>query len=154
MDEHVACAHRGEHVGLFIAVAGPRSKRRVRDRCPSRLAQLGVTFDPSQLPEVAEIEQPFDVVDLDLVDPEPVDQPAAQGRIHPRADFEAHDFAKAPAPQLILDRLQQVIGLIGYLEVRVPGDAEQVVADDLHPGEQLVEVCGDHILERDEHVLG
>ena len=31
----------------------------------------------------------------------------------PRADLDAHDLAEAPAAQLVLDRLQQVVGLVG-----------------------------------------
>ena len=36
---------------------------------------------------------------------------------------------------------------------RVARDPEEVVAQDLHPGEQLPEVAGDHRLERHEHVV-
>ena len=63
-----------------------------------------------------------------------------------------HDLAEAAAAQLVLDRLQQVVGLVGDREVGVAGDAEDVVVDDLHAREQRVEVVGDHVLERDERV--
>ena len=64
------------------------------------------------------------------------------------ADLDAHDLAEAPAAQLVLDRLQQVGGVVGDLEVGVARDAEDVVVDDLHAREQRVEVVGDHVLER------
>ena len=70
------------------------------------------------------------------------------------ADLEPHDLAEAPAAELVLDRLEQVVGLVVDLEVGVARDPEQVVADDLQPGEQRVEVLGDDLLERDERVLG
>ena len=98
--------------------------------------------------------RPVDVVDLDLVDAEPLDQPGAQRRLHARADLEPDDLAEAPAAQLVLDRLQQVVGLVGDLEVGVAGDPEEVVAEDVHAREQRVEVRGDDVLERDEGVLG
>ena len=78
----------------------------------------------------------------------------AERRVHAGADLEPHDLAEAPAAQLVLDRLEQVVGLVGDLEVGVAGDAEQVVADDLDAREQRVEVLGDDVLERDERVLG
>ena len=71
-------------------------------------------------------------------------------RVHARADLDAHDLAEAPPAQLVLDGLQQVVGLVGDLEVGVARDAEDVVVEDLHAREQLVEVRGDDLLERDE----
>ena len=65
-------------------------------------------------------------------------------------DLEAHDLAEAPAAQLGLDGPQQVVGLVGDLEVRVAGDAEEAVVDDLHAREQRVEVGRDDLLQRDE----
>ena len=108
--------------------------------------------ESGDLPEVAEVEQALDVVHLYLVDAEPFDQPRAHRRVHAGADLEPHDLAEAPAPKLVLDRLEQVVGLVGDLEVGVAGDPEQVVADDVHPGEQRVQVAGDDLLERDERV--
>ena len=101
-----------------------------------------MAVDAGDLPQVAEVEHALDVVDLDLVDVEPFDQPGAQRRVHAGADLEPDDLAEAPAPKLVLDRLEQVVGLVGDLEVRVAGDPEQVVAEDLHAGEQRVEVAG------------
>ncbi len=102
-----------------------------------------MTVDARDLPQIAEVEQTLDVVDLDLVDVEPIDQARPQRRVHPGAHLEPHDLAEPPAPQLVLDRLQQVVGLVGDLEVGVARHPEQVVADDLHPREQRVEMAGD-----------
>ncbi len=113
----------------------------------------GWSLTDGDLPEVAEVEQALDVVDLNLVDVEPLDQACAQRGLHGRPDLEAHDLAEAAPAQLVLDRLEQVIGLVGDLEIGVARDAEQVVAEDLHPGEQRIEVAGDDVLERDERVL-
>ena len=58
----------------------------------------------------------------------------------PRADLEPHDLAETAPAQLVLDRLQQVVGVVGDLEVGVAGHAEHVVVDDLHAREERVEV--------------
>ena len=76
----------------------------------------------------------------------------AHRRAHAGADLDAHDLAEAPAAQLVLDRLQQVVGLVGDREVGVAGDAEDVVVEDLHAREQRVEVRRDEVLERHERV--
>ena len=53
--------------------------------------------------------------------------------------------------QLLLQRLEEVLGVVLLdLEVLVAGDPEGVVLEHLHAGEQLVEVRGDDVLERDE----
>ena len=60
----------------------------------------------------------------------------------PAPDLDADDLAEAPAAQLVLDRLQQVVGLVGDREVGVARDAEDVVVEDLHAREERVEVAG------------
>ena len=67
-------------------------------------------------------------------------------------DLQPHRLAEAPPAQLGLDRLQEVVGLVGDLEVGVARDAEEAVADDLHPRKERFEVRGDDLLERDERV--
>ena len=79
-----------------------------------------------------------------------LDQLLAQPRLHVRRDLEPDHLAEAAAADLLLDRQQQVVGLVGDVVVGVPGDAEERVVDDLHPREEVVEVGGDHVLERDE----
>ena len=55
----------------------------------------------------------------------------------------------APAPELRLDGLEQVVGVVGELEVHVARDPEHRTLGDLHPGEQRREEVRDHRLERD-----
>ena len=49
-----------------------------------------------------------------------------------------------------LDGLEQVLVLVVELEIRVAGDPERRVIEDLHPREQAVQMRGDDLLERDE----
>ena len=68
-----------------------------------------------------------------------------------RVDLEAHRDAELRAlAEHVLHRGEEVLGVVGELEVGVAGDAERVVLEHLHAGEQRVEVRGDHLLERDE----
>ncbi len=62
------------------------------------------------------------------------------------------DRRAEPAPgQLALQRLEQVlVAVLVDLEVGVAGDPEQVALDHLHAGEQLPEVGGDQVLDRQE----
>ena len=90
------------------------------------------------------------LVDLLVGCAEPLLQPLehrARGRA---GDLEPHDVAEAAAAQLVLDRLEQVVGLVRDLEVGVAGDPEHRALHDLHAGEEPVEEVGDHALERQQ----
>ena len=60
------------------------------------------------------------------------------------------------APQhLLLQGEQQVLGVVLLdLDVLVAGNPEGVVLNDMHAAEELIEVAGDDVLERDEAALG
>ena len=67
------------------------------------------------------------------------------------ADLEAHGPAELAAPQLDLDGGEEVLGLLLLEgEVGVAAHAEGGGGLHLHPGEQLAEVGGDHLLQRHE----
>ena len=68
--------------------------------------------------------------------------------------LESHGTAEAPLPQLELHVLEQVIGLgVVDVEIRVAGDPERAVAQQLHAREQVSQVPGDDRFQRDEAVL-
>ena len=114
------------------------------------LAQLAVAGQFDDLPQRAHVEQPVDRVDLVVLHPQQPGQLVAQALRAAGADLDAHHLAKAPAAQLVLDRLQQVGGVVGDLQVGVAGDPEDVVVGDLHPREQRIEMARDHILQRQQ----
>ena len=68
--------------------------------------------------------------------------------------LEPDHLAEPPLEHLLLDRRQQILRLleVGELEVGVARDAERVPADDLHPGEERLEILPDHLLQRHELV--
>ena len=66
-------------------------------------------------------------------------------------DLQPHAGAEAAAPHLPVDHRQQVVRLVlEDVDVHVARDAERVAAEDLHAREQIVEVGGDELLERQE----
>src|SRR3954447_19424906 len=147
VDQHVAGADGAEDVDVAVVLA---LKARLRHGRPRRVAQIGVAGQLDDLPQVREIQQPVDDVDLARLDLERLDELVAQRLAHLAVDLETHDLAEPAPAQLGLDRAQQVVGLVGDVEVGVARDAEEAVVDDLHPGEERVEVGGDELLERDE----
>ena len=69
-------------------------------------------------------------------------------------DLEAHGAAALAPAQLLLDRLQEVVGLVLVdREVEVARDAEGAAADHAEPRKELAGVHGDEILEQREGEL-
>ena len=158
VEQDVALAHRGHHVGLLVTALALRARHRfarrlqarLGDRGPRLVAQVGETRHVHHVPEVVEVEQPLDLEQLALLDLQRVHQRLAQAPAHAGADLDPDDLAEAPPAQLLLDRPQQVVGVVVDGEVGVARDPEDVDVDDLHAREERVEVPGDQTLERHE----
>jgi hypothetical protein len=66
-------------------------------------------------------------------------------------DLEPHRRPEPTSRQLALQRLEQVfVAVFLDLQVCVAGDPEGVDLGQLHAGEQLRQVCGDEVLDRQE----
>jgi len=144
--QHVSVLEDPEHVGPRLA--GDEAKRRLRR--PWFVLQLR-TVERVETPQSAEVERPVDHGDRVVVDLEFALEHLAHLVGHQRVDLEPHDLAELGAPmQHLLDRLEQILVLVVELEVGVSRDAERVMGDDLHAGEQPIEVGGDDLLDRDE----
>src|SRR6185436_355221 len=80
---------------------------------------------------------------------------APHRHVHGADTLEAHGVAAVPTTHLLLDRLEEVHGLLlvdGHVEVA--GDAEGPAAEDLRPREEVADVLGDDLLEVDEGAAG
>ena len=71
------------------------------------------------------------------------------------ADADADTSTRITSPnrrrlQLGLDCFEEIVGVVGHLEVGVASDAEQNLLGDLHPGEERRQEVGDHRFERHE----
>ena len=113
----------------------------------------GGALQRMQLPERLQVQQagePNDVVLAELELPPEQRQHVAR---HALLHLQAHRGADAPSRQLVLQRLEQVLGTVVVdLEVGVADHAEDVVLDDPHPGEEPLQVVGDHVFERERRV--
>ncbi len=75
----------------------------------------------------------------------------ADARADAGRELEPHGRAEPPAQELLLHRLEQVLGVVLLdLHVLVARDAEQVVLAHLHAREEVVEVLGDDLLDGHE----
>ena len=131
---------------------GPHPARRDH-RCPRLGLELG-PVERDQLPEVGLVHEAFDAVDVVGPDAEPRHEALAQRPGGGGRDLQPDDVAEAAPPELGFDRLEQVVGVVGELEVCVPRDPEQRPLLDLHSREERGQEVGDDRLERDEPFPG
>jgi hypothetical protein len=90
------------------------------------------------------------LADLQLADQE-VQDLAVDGLL----DLQAHRRAEAAPHQFLLQRLEEVLGVVLLdLQVLVAGDAEGVALQDLHAREEFLQVGGDDVLDGDEAARG
>ena len=122
---------------------GQRRRRHVR-----RVVQLG-PIDLGEVEQAAQVERTREAVDLLRGDVELADQQVEREVVHVVADLEPDRRTEAAAQQLGLERLDEVLGLVLLdHDVLVAREAERVVIEDLHAGEEVVEVVRDELLER------
>ena len=117
-------------------VAGLASaRRRPGDRAHGSSFSSGRS-SRGDLHQVGEVEHPRGRVDLSSVDAQRLAEPLAASRATSARRPRAAPPRRSAAGAARLDRLEQVVGLVGDLEVGVAGDAEDGVLEDLHPGEE------------------
>ena len=104
------------------------------------MLELGAV-EVDELIEVGEVEQTSHLVDLFRRRAEAQLESAEHCVRHGARDLESDDVAETSALELELDGLEQVVGLVRDLEVRVARHAERRALDDLHPGEELGRKC-------------
>jgi len=148
VQQHVVVAHGLEHVGRGRGVDVGELAARARQERRELEVVAGEAVDG---PERREVEQARDAHDLLAADPELADQQVEHVRVDRLRDLQAHRRPEAAAHELALERLQEVLCVVLLdLEVLVARDAERVVLQHLHAGEELAEVRGDDVLERHE----
>ncbi len=81
-------------------------------------------------------------------------QQVPERRRHRGVHLDAHHLGEAAVPDLLLDQAEQVLRLVSVidLEIGVAGDPEGVPAQNLHAGEERLQVGADDLLERHELV--
>ena len=101
-----------------------------------------------------QVERPGDAEHLVLGDAELGDQQLEHLRRDRLLDLEPHRRAEPAPQQLLLERLEEVLGVVLLdLEVLVAGDPEGVDLEHLHAREEALEVLADDVLERHEALV-
>ena len=94
-------------------------------------------------------------VDLGVGDLQLAHQQVEDVRVDGLLDLQAHRRPEAAPHELLLQGLEQVLGVVLLdLQVLVAGDPEHVVLQHLHAREQLLQVRGDDVLQRDVAAAG
>ena len=130
VDEDVAGPDRGEDVGRLVLVGREETGR--HDRRPGRQLEVG-TIELGDRPQAGEVEHPADLVAVLLVQSDPIEQDLPGRRRHAPLDLEPDGLTEATPTKLLLDRQEQVAGLVLLdRQVGVAGDPEEVGVGDLH----------------------
>ncbi len=104
----------------------------------------------AEVEQAAQIERAGQAVDLLRGDVELADQQVERDVVHVVGDLEPDRRPEPAAQQLGLERLDEVLGLVLLdHDVLVAREAERVVVEHLHAGEEVVEVVRDELLERE-----
>ncbi len=148
VNEHVFTRDRAEDVRGRARLDG--LQLRGRHGHVLRILQAG-PVELADLEETPEVERRRQSIDLLLGDAELAHQQAESQVIHVVGDLEPDGRAEAPSQQLAFERLDEVLGLVFFdFDVFVARDAELVVLENLHAGEQLVEMIADEVFEGEE----
>ena len=148
LNENITSSDLGEDVDRFVA--GLQSW--VDNALPLGPTQSRA-FDVGDLAERGRIKRRSSDIDRRRVEIEFANQEVEHLVGHRCTHLEAGGTAEPAPPQLVLDRREEVVGLVERIgKVGIAGDAEGVVLLHLHAGKQLVEVGGDDLLERHETI--
>lgn len=119
-----------------------------------RVLQLGAV-ETVDAEEAGEVQRAGERVDLRLADLQLADEEVQDLAVHALLDLQADGRAEAAPHQLLLEGLEEVLRVVLlHLQVLVAGEAEGVVLQDLHAGEQLFQMGGDDVLDGDVAARG
>ncbi|MDQ0991688.1 hypothetical protein QFZ74_002916 [Streptomyces sp. V3I7] len=147
VQQHVPGAQGGEDVGrgrrldLGEVAVGAGDELRV--------LQLGTVYR-GDAEEAGEVQGSRQRVHLGLADLQLTHQQVEHLAVDGLLDLEAHRRPEAAPHELLLQGLEQVLGVVLLdLEVLVAGEPEGVGLQHLHAREELLQVRGDDVLQRD-----
>ena len=148
MQQDIPAGHRIEDVDLVARLTQRQILVHLRDHL--RIVQI-IARHIGDIGHSGQVQRAGQVVDLRIVDAQFVLEHLEDAGVDVLRDLHAHGRTEAPAQQLLLQCLEQVLRIVLFdLEVFVAGDAEGRMVDDLHAVEQGAEVFGDDVLEGDE----
>ena len=153
LQQHVLLADAGKDVarlgrlGRGQVGVGARDERR---EVQVRALQIGDDV------EGAQVQRCRQAIDLGRVDAQLAHDEVEHVVVDLVVDLEPHRRPEPPPRQFLLQCGQEVLGVVLLdLDVLIAGDAEGEVLAHLHPGEELLQMGRDHVLQRDKtRVIG
>src|SRR5580704_13582262 len=108
-------------------------------------------IDRSEVPEAAESQGPFELVNIVAIDFKILHQDLENGGRHGFIHFQTDDVGKTPLPDTLFHRFQQVSGL-EFLNggLGIPGYVEGMSIQDSHAWEEQLQVRRDQLLQPDK----
>ncbi len=147
VQQHVPLAHGREDVRLRGRLDVGQPARGARHEL--RVLQLR-PVQPRDAEQPRQVQRTGQREDLRLGDVQLPDQQVQDVGVDRLLHLQAHRRAETPPHQLLLQRLEDVLGVVLlHLQVLVTSDPERVVVEHLHPREQLLQVRAHHVLQRD-----
>src|SRR5262247_581695 len=145
MEQNVLVAY-----GVEDVFSGTQRRRRCRrERLVLQLRQVELV----ERHQVGDVQGAVNRVDVLLLHLQRMAQQLDHVRAHPGGDLQPNAEAEAAVAHLLLDRLEQVAGLVLFdLDVGVASDAEGLAFDDAHSREERVDVRRHHLFEHSEAI--
>src|SRR5262245_42587927 len=145
MEQNVLMAY-----GVEDVISGTQRRRRCRrERLVLQLRQVELV----ERHQVGDVQGAVNRVDVLLLHLQRMAQQLDHMRAHPGGDLQPNAEAEAAVAHLLLDRLEQVAGLVLFdLDVGVASDAEGLAFDDAHSREERVDVRRHHLFEHSEAI--
>src|SRR5262245_27181839 len=126
-----------------------RRRRGRRERLVFQLRQVELV----ERHQVGDVQGAVNRVNVLLIHFQRMAQQLDHVRAHPGGDLQPYAEAEAAVAHLLLDRLEQVAGLVLFdLDVGVARDAEGLAFDDAHSREERIDVRRHHLFEHREAI--
>ena len=146
VQQHVVIAGGSENVRSLRSLGGVEPAGRVRNVLGIVQSRTVRTNNRTHAPQIQRSRQ---TVHLGLVDVQLRNQQIQDGRVDGVLNLQADRRAETTAQKLLLQSLQQVLGVVlFYLKILITGHAEDVVLYNLHAREEGIQVLSNDVFER------
>ena len=118
-----------------------RSREARRDRRDPGLELQLRPVEADELPQLGQVEGALDAIDLRFVRAQTLLEACHHLGRRGRAHLHAHDVSEASTPELALDGFEEIVRIVGDLEVRVARDPEHRALEIFTPGNSVGRKC-------------
>ena len=156
MQKHIAAADHRKNALKFLLFDGAVFEHVALGATQHRgcLARVGLVleirqWDSHQTEQIVEAQRTVNPVEIGFLNGHAIHQHLDNVLWHSLGDLEPHHFAThASFAQALLNGDHQIISFqVAQFQIRIPGDAEEVVPLDAHAWKEKAEVEGHHLLQ-------